>query len=81
MCRPIDAAVAASVPLKLVDLGSLSGLRGRYGADLLLVRPDQHVAWRGTDVDDPASLLRHVVGAVTPNIAAPAPSPLEEIAR
>jgi hypothetical protein len=26
-----------------------------YGAGLLLVRPDQHIAWRGRDCDDPRS--------------------------
>ncbi len=42
-----DAARARGVPLKTLDLRSRPDLRARYGADLLLVRPDQHIAWRG----------------------------------
>ncbi|MFJ9173711.1 FAD-dependent monooxygenase [Streptomyces sp. NPDC102360] len=41
-----EAAAAAGVPLTVVDLGD-AGLRSRYGADLVLVRPDQYVAWAG----------------------------------
>ena len=34
-----------------------------YERDLLLVRPDQHVAWRGDRLpDDPGGLLRLVAG-------------------
>ena len=45
-----ESAAAHRVPLTLVEL------RGQmfeedYGASLLLVRPDQHVAWRGSSVD------------------------------
>ena len=64
----------------MVDLVHLPRLRTLYAADLVLLRPDQHVAWRGTDVEDPEALLRSVVGATEPNVAAPAAS-LEEIAR
>jgi hypothetical protein len=76
-----EAATVLGMPLRVVDLVHLPRLRALYAADLVLVRPDQHVAWRGSDVEDATALLRHVVGAVTPNIAAPATSPLEEIAR
>ena len=46
----IDAAAERRVPLTVIEL------RGQaheecYGAQLLLVRPDQHVAWRGASVD------------------------------
>ena len=46
----IESAAARRVPLTVVEL------RGQmceedYGASLLLVRPDQHVAWRGTSVN------------------------------
>jgi hypothetical protein len=61
-----DALVAAAerrgVPLTLVDLTDVPGLRSRYGADLLLVRPDQHVAWRGDALPEPDALLRTVLG-------------------
>jgi hypothetical protein len=37
-------------------------LRRRYHADLLLVRPDQHVAWRGPAGTDAAEVLATVTG-------------------
>ena len=76
-----EAAARLGVPLEVLDLAHLPRLRTLYEADLVLVRPDQHVAWRGDDVADPAALLRTVIGAEEPNVAAPAPTPLEEIAR
>ncbi len=33
-----------------------------YGQPLVLVRPDQFVAWAGNDVTDAEALLRRVVG-------------------
>jgi hypothetical protein len=57
-----DAAARRGLPLRIVDLSGLPALRGRYGADLVLVRPDQHVAWRGTSPDDPDAVLAQVVG-------------------
>lgn len=42
-----DTARAAGVPLTLVDVSDESGLRDLYAARLALIRPDQHVAWRG----------------------------------
>ncbi|MGY1747678.1 FAD-dependent monooxygenase [Modestobacter sp. SYSU DS0511] len=58
----LDAAERLGVPVQLLDLSGVAGLRGRYGADLLLVRPDQHVAWRGSAPDDADRLLRQLVG-------------------
>ncbi len=46
----IEATTARGVPLTLLDLHDQE-LEKRYGAPLLLVRPDQHVAWRGLTVD------------------------------
>jgi hypothetical protein len=46
----------------VVDLSSLPRLRRIYSADLVLVRPDQHVAWRGEQVDDAEGLLAEVTG-------------------
>ena len=57
----IQAAEAAAVPLTAVDLAHPE-LRELYGADLVLVRPDQHVAWRGDVVTDGVSLLDAVRG-------------------
>ncbi len=50
----IEAAEVRSVPLTVVELRG-QALEERYGASLLLVRPDQHVAWRGASVDRPTA--------------------------
>jgi len=70
------AAEAAGIPLALVDLPELHPL---HDADLVLVRPDQHVAWRGSAVDRPDAVLRTAVGGA--DVAPPVPHPLEEIRR
>ncbi|WP_346618507.1 FAD-dependent monooxygenase [Blastococcus montanus] len=74
------AAERLRIPLRTVDLTHLPELRPRYAADLVLVRPDQHVAWRGDRITDPEHLLHVVVGdgGRTP---LPVPSALEELAR
>jgi hypothetical protein len=72
-------AARLRIPLRVLDLVHLPRLRTLYEADLVLVRPDQHIAWRGPAVDDPAALLRHVVGAA--DVAVPASSPFQEISR
>lgn len=46
----LEAAEVRSVPLTVLDLHD-QALEERYGASLLLVRPDQHVAWRGDSAD------------------------------
>ena len=57
------AAVEHGIPLTVLALnpGDVEGapeqLRDRWGANLLLVRPDQHVAWRGADVHQAAAAL------------------------
>jgi 2-polyprenyl-6-methoxyphenol hydroxylase-like FAD-dependent oxidoreductase len=58
----LDAATRRGMPLTLVDLGDLPQLRPRYAANLVLVRPDQHVAWRGDAVAEPEALLARVLG-------------------
>lgn len=50
----LKAAEVWSVPLTVLDLHD-QALAERYGASLLLVRPDQHVAWRGDSVDQPTA--------------------------
>jgi 2-polyprenyl-6-methoxyphenol hydroxylase-like FAD-dependent oxidoreductase len=54
----IDAAGELGVPLTVVDLP------GRHPAPLLLVRPDQHVAWMGGAEGRADELLRTVTGRV-----------------
>jgi 2-polyprenyl-6-methoxyphenol hydroxylase-like FAD-dependent oxidoreductase len=56
-------AVDRGVPLAVVDLSAVPNLRDLLGADLVLVRPDQHVAWRGSAVEDAPTLLARVLGS------------------
>jgi hypothetical protein len=57
------AAAARRVPLRVVELAARR-LRDRYGADLVLVRPDQHVAWRADHCPgDPVDLIDRLRGA------------------
>ncbi|MGY1737542.1 FAD-dependent monooxygenase [Geodermatophilus sp. SYSU D00684] len=60
------AATARGVPLTVAYLSGVPGLRDLLGADLVLVRPDQHVAWRGDAVPDADALLARVLGAAVP---------------
>ncbi|MGK5172042.1 FAD-dependent monooxygenase [Geodermatophilus sp. CPCC 205761] len=66
-----EEAARAGVPLTVAHLGSLPRLRGLYGAGLVLVRPDQHVAWRGASVEDPPALLGRVTGRVPSTTESP----------
>ncbi len=47
-----------------IDVLDIDDARTRdlYGADCVLVRPDQHVAWRGSDAADAAWLMDTVLG-------------------
>jgi 2-polyprenyl-6-methoxyphenol hydroxylase-like FAD-dependent oxidoreductase len=60
----IESAAARRVPLTVLELRSQAH-EERYGASLLLVRPDQHVTWRGTSVDRPMAeaIIAQVCGA------------------
>lgn len=52
--EPVRAAAdRLGIPFEVLDLTDPGG----YGAPLLLVRPDQHVAWRGTRAADAAAAL------------------------
>jgi 2-polyprenyl-6-methoxyphenol hydroxylase-like FAD-dependent oxidoreductase len=60
---PIVAAAAhRSVPLTILEDDDPK-TRAAYGASLVLIRPDQHVAWRGARADDPLALIDIVRGA------------------
>lgn len=50
----IEAATVRGVPLTVLELRGQT-FEELYGASLLLVRPDQHVAWRGVSVDRTAA--------------------------
>jgi hypothetical protein len=58
-----DAAALRGVPLRVLDLSHLPQLRALYDADLVLVRPDQHVAWRGGPEVAADAVLDAVLGA------------------
>ena len=63
------AARELGMPLAVLPCDS-SEARGLYGADLVLVRPDHHIAWRGDTDADPAEVLAmasaHASASVTP---------------
>jgi hypothetical protein len=57
------AAANRGVPLKIVDIRD-GRARTLYERDLVLVRPDHHVAWRGDTVPDrPEAILDRIRGA------------------
>lgn len=49
-CSAEEVARKRGVPLKTVRIADPHA-RSVYAADMLLVRPDQHIAWRGTFLD------------------------------
>ena len=56
------AARQRGIPLTILDLG-LPEARELYGRDLVLIRPDQYIAWRGDSLpDDVDALLATVTG-------------------
>ena len=57
-------AAALRVPLKVIRIDDVP-IRDLYGADLVLIRPDQHVAWRGS-IWSRAALERAV--GLTPDV-------------
>ncbi|WJR79936.1 FAD-dependent oxidoreductase [Bradyrhizobium sp. NP1] len=66
------AAAALGFPLALLDMDPPEDMRGVFGHALYLVRPDQHIAWRGDKPPaDAAVLIRRVSGrAVPPGVLA-----------
>ena len=58
----IKAAEAAEVPITLVPIDD-SRARELYERDLVLIRPDHPIAWRGNSVmGDPAHIIARVTG-------------------
>lgn len=58
-----EAARRNGVPLTLIDLSIAEVDAGQPAEALLLVRPDQHIAWRGRlPPSDPAALIELITG-------------------
>jgi 2-polyprenyl-6-methoxyphenol hydroxylase-like FAD-dependent oxidoreductase len=57
----IAEAKARGLRLEVVELAEPE-IRAAYGADLVLVRPDQVVGWRGVSVDDPVAVWTLLLG-------------------
>ena len=57
----MQAAAKAGLDLTLVRLPG-EELRDLYERDLVLIRPDHVVAWRGDDASQAADVLAHVTG-------------------
>ncbi|KAF2827184.1 hypothetical protein CC86DRAFT_466010 [Ophiobolus disseminans] len=61
----LSAAETLSIPIMHVDLQGEEHAHNVWGRNLVLVRPDEHVAWRANSVGSPEeamSVLRLVVG-------------------
>lgn len=66
-----QAARDRGVPLSVLELAR-DDVRALYARDLVLVRPDQHVAWRGDSLPaDPAALMAQVTGVMAAPLAMP----------
>lgn len=59
-----NAAKSRNIPLRLVDVPDAEA-RDFYGCDLALIRPDQHVAWRGSDATKAEDVMAQVSGAAS----------------
>ena len=71
----VQSAQACGVPFKVLDLRGRD-LLTRLDVDLVLVRPDQYVAWAGPHSADAASILDASRGQTSP-VAHPTPPPKE----
>ncbi len=68
------AAQAGGVPLTVIQPHE-AALADLYQAPYTLIRPDQHVAWRGTAIPgDAAGLFARITGHVPLNAATPEPA-------
>ena len=57
-----DEAARRGLPLQVLELAD-DELRQLYEAPCALIRPDHHVAWRGSPAADPAAVLALATGA------------------
>jgi len=60
----VTAAARRKVPISVLDVDE-DVVRDLYGRDLVLIRPDQHVAWRGDLLpDDPDDIIARATGVI-----------------
>ena len=65
----VDAAARRGLPLDVVDVRDPAVAR-LYERALVLVRPDQHVAWRGDrGPEDPLAVVDRVRGSRSPHVS------------
>ncbi|WP_424138524.1 hypothetical protein [Roseomonas chloroacetimidivorans] len=70
----IDAAARRGMPLAVLTIGEANAMRV-YGRHQMLVRPDQHIAWRGMAAD--AVLADRVIARVLgQEVGVASPSPV-----
>jgi 2-polyprenyl-6-methoxyphenol hydroxylase-like FAD-dependent oxidoreductase len=59
----LAAFAARKAPVRVLDVPAPVA-RDLYERDLVIVRPDQHIAWRGNQApQDPDSIVRHITGS------------------
>jgi len=58
----LDAAKARNIPMTILDVPD-DDAREFYGCDLALIRPDQHIAWRGNATGKADDVMARVTGA------------------
>ncbi|MBT2474772.1 FAD-dependent monooxygenase [Microbacterium sp. ISL-103] len=63
VARFVEEARQRAIELEVIHLPD-AGARELYGAPFVLVRPDHHVAWRGTDAAGAGAVLDRVYGRV-----------------
>jgi hypothetical protein len=57
----VSAATDVGVPLSVIRISEVDG-RDVYEADLVLIRPDQVIAWRGSDDKDAMNVIAQICG-------------------
>ena len=67
------AFTAGAVPVRIVAPGD-PRLAALYGARFVLIRPDQHVAWRGDSTAGATAILDRARGAAPAPVPAPSPA-------
>jgi 2-polyprenyl-6-methoxyphenol hydroxylase-like FAD-dependent oxidoreductase len=65
------AAGRRGIPLDVLSIDNRSGLKSVYGASMLLIRPDLHIAWRGESADSADAILAFTSGQLLPYPSSP----------